>query len=203
MMTLTKPMLALSVLGLVATLCLTPGAGLAEGHGGTSVHLYSPFSGGSPAAGIRIGKTARGYCWTSSLADSREDAFRCFVGNVIFDPCFSDDNGLADFVLCPLFSPASRVFRINLTKKLPAGNPPTADPTRYDPWAVQTTSGRWCTILTGATGRVAGLRINYRCAGGGILLGSPRRKTSTWTIFYAPGARSGQFRAIGLRSAWW
>ena len=203
MTALPRLALALSVLGLVGSSSLTAGAVRATSRGGTSGHLYSPFSGGAPARWTRIARTARGYCWTGSSADPREDAFRCFVGNEISDPCFSDGSKRTKVVLCPLVTPASKVLRIDLTRKLPAGNPPTADPTRSDPWAVRTTGGRWCTILTGATGRIAGLRISYGCTGGRILLGSPRRKTSTWTIFSAPGVRSSGFRAVGLQSAWW
>jgi hypothetical protein len=167
----------------------------------TGVHLYAPFAGGSLAAGIHVRRTASGYCWTTSSADARSDAYRCFVGNVIYDPCFAG-TGPAGFVLCPLSGPASPVLRITLTKKLPRGSS-TRNPTRYPPWAVQLRSGRWCTILTGATGQIAGLRINYGCAGGGILLGNPRRATRTWTIFAARSLRSRTLTRAAIRSAWW
>jgi hypothetical protein len=152
---------------------------------------------------VRIARSASGYCWTSSLADARGDAYRCFVGNFIHDPCFADQTGFAHYVLCPLYSPGAKVLRINLTKKLPS-NSGSGDPTRYRPWAIRTSSGKWCTTFTGATGDVAGLRINYGCRGGGILLGDPRRsRSSPWTIFYAPTYQSNQYRPIKLASAWW
>ena len=40
----------------------------------------------------------------SSIADARSDAWRCFLGNELHDPCFS---GGAAFVLCPLGTPDS------------------------------------------------------------------------------------------------
>jgi hypothetical protein len=169
---------------------------------GTSIHLYAPFNGGVIANGIKVEKNARGYCWTSSIADARQNAFRCFVGNYIHDPCFANQTGSSTFVLCPLYLPTSKVLRINLTKHLPT-NPARPDPTRYPPWAVQLEDGRWCELFTGATGDVAGMRIAYGCTGGGVLLGSPRRSTATWSIFYAQSATSRQFRTVGIRAAWW
>ena len=75
---------------------------------------------------------------------------------------------------------------------------------RYAPWAVRTASGKWCAIFTGATGQIAGMRINYGCTGGGILIGNPHRSASVpWTIFYAPSYRSNQYRPIKLASVWW
>jgi hypothetical protein len=189
-----------------ASLLLAVIVGAADGENSkidsTSVHLYSPFNGGLLAGGVRVTKSARGYCWTSSDADPRPDAWRCFVGNYIYDPCFSDTVSYSNFVVCPLYRPGSGVLRLNLTKRLPGGTY-TGDPTRHTPWAVRTVSGRWCTIITGATGLIAGMRINYGCTGGGFLLGSPRRSTPTWTIFYAANARANQFRPIPLAAAWW
>jgi hypothetical protein len=180
----------------------------AAGRGGsrpalTSVHLYAPFNGGQLARGVRVAKSASGHCWTSSDADARPDAWRCFVGNYIYDPCFSDTVTYSSYVVCPLYRPGSKVLRINLTKRLPSSSYSNTDPTRHTPWAVKTLGGKWCTIITGATGLIAGMRINYGCTGGGFLLGNPRRSTPTWTIFYAPNAKASQFTPISLASAWW
>src|SRR5947207_50730 len=122
----------------------------------TTIHLYAPFNGGGIASNVQIARSASGYCWTSSGADARDDAFRCFVGNVINDPCFADQTSFAKYVLCPLYLPVSKVLRINLTKRLPS-NTGSGDPTRYAPWAVRTASGKWCTGFTGATGQIAGM----------------------------------------------
>ena len=42
------------------------------------------YEAGPRAAGLREGS-----CWTNSLAVWHADAWRCAVGNAIFDPCFS------------------------------------------------------------------------------------------------------------------
>jgi hypothetical protein len=171
--------------------------------GRTSIHVYTPVTAaGSVAAGIRIGKTATGDCWTGSEASARSDAFRCMVGDYIHDPCFAAQTGSANYVLCPQYTPDAKALRIKLTKQLQLGVE-TGDPTRGPPWAVRTTNGMWCTILTGATGLLAGMPIRYGCTGGGVLLGNPRRSTKIWTIFYASSYKASQFRPVKLRSAWW
>lgn len=170
---------------------------------GTSIDLYTPFNGYGVAAGIRVLRSVSGYCWTTSSSDARGDAYRCFVGNFIHDPCFASGNGGAStFVLCPLYYPTSKVLRINLTKALPA-NPTGGDPTRYAPWAIQLGNGKWCEIIDGATGLVAGMRINYGCTGGTVLIGNPRRATATWTIFYASSLKVRQYQPVPIKAAWW
>ena len=196
-----RPVLGVLLIFMVALGGLVSGASARPS--GTSIHLYAPFNGSGVARGVRVAKSASGYCWTTSNTDARADAWRCFVGNNIHDPCFSDTINVAKYVLCPLDTPGARVLRINLTKPLPNVSRWTGDPTRYPPWAVQTTGGKWCTFLSGATGLIGGLRINYGCAGGGILLGNPKRRTSTWTIFYAPNFNSKQFVSTSLAAAWW
>jgi len=169
---------------------------------GTAMHIYEPFKGRGLAAGVRIGRTASGDCWTSSISSQRADAFRCTVGNSIYDPCFADNQRSSGYVLCLVSTPTSKVLRINLTKPLPP-NPGEAHPTRYDPWAVQTSSGKWCTFIDGASSIVATMRINYACAGGGFLIGSLRRNSPTWTIFYSATFKATVYRPVGLVSAWW
>jgi hypothetical protein len=168
----------------------------------TTIHRYTPYSDGRIAIGVHVARSASGYCWTAAGADARGDAYRCFNGNFIHDPCFAESHR-ATYVLCPLYFPGSNVLRINLTKKLPA-NPGARNPMRYAPWAVRTVSGKWCSLFTGAGDRIAGLWVRYGCSGGGLLLGTPhRRSSSPWTIFYVSGYKSTQYRPVDLVSAWW
>jgi hypothetical protein len=102
----------------------------------TSLHIYSPFAADGIAAGVHVTKHGRGYCWEGSLADNRSDAWRCFLGNLILDPCFSTETGSSSFVLCA-DSPWSGVVRLTLTRRLPRryGNR-GGDPSTKPPWAV-------------------------------------------------------------------
>ncbi len=182
---------------------LAPAAAVGRGAGvATSLHTYTPFTGRTIARDVRVGRTAHGYCWTTSSADARSDAFRCFVGNEIYDPCFAGSGAASTYVLCPLYTPGASALRIDLTKRLPAAMP-SVHPRRYEPWAVQLSSGKWCTVETGATGSIDGLPVSYGCVGGGMLLGTIKRSPGGWTAFYAASARTTRTPRVALRSAWW
>lgn len=153
---------------------------------------------------MTVDRTARGYCWTGSLTDSRSDAWRCFLGNLILDPCFSNETGTSSFVVCA-DDPWSGVSKLILTKPLPQdmANSQTSDPTASAPWAVELGDGTQCVFLTGATSVIAGLRINYGCAGGGVLVGEPRRQSDARTIFYGSGYKANAVTELPIAEAWW
>ena len=168
----------------------------------TTLHLYTPYgANGRIARGVRVAKTVKGSCWTSSNVDLRSDAYRCIAGNHIYDPCFANEYGSGKYVLCPESAPASKVIRMHLTKKLPS-NKGSSDPTRSSPWAMCLSSGRWCEIADGATSQIAGMSIDYYCSVG-VLLGKLHRDSSAWTIFYAPSRSNDSYRTVTVRAAWW
>ena len=116
----------------------------------TQVITYTP---GPPA-----GEPREGSCWTNSLAVWREDAWRCTVGNDIYDPCFSSDGS----VICgasPITPTTS--FTLTLTEALPA--PELPQDTANHAWLVELADGTVCGFATGATGGVGDDRINYLC----------------------------------------
>jgi hypothetical protein len=172
----------------------------------TSKHLFRPFVGGKLSAGVHVVRARRGYCWTGSgAAYLRRDAWRCFIGNEIYDPCFADPSGsVTGFVVCSFWMPwSNRVVKILLTRRLPASQRnPGGAVTRRDPWAVKLRSGKGCTTFTGATGTIAGKGVHYGCVGGGYLLASPRR-ARTWTITYAASYKARSTRRVAIAEAWW
>lgn len=173
---------------------LVAAAALALATTRTQVVVYSPT-----ASGVHVVAHASGYCWTSSIPSRRPDAFRCFQGNLIRDPCYATGRG---YVLCPLGFPSQRVLRLRLTKPLPRkqANPP-GPPTRGDPIAVRLPSGRVCGFLQGATSGIGGMRVNYGCAGGGYLVGDPARGRA-WTIRFARTLR-GKLTRVRLATVWY
>src|SRR4051812_41136067 len=66
----------------------------------TTSHLFTPYNLGEIATGVNVSKSGNGYCWEGSIADTRSDAWRCFLGNLILDPCFSNETATSDFVIC-------------------------------------------------------------------------------------------------------
>lgn len=116
----------------------------------TQVITYTP--------GPPTGEPQAGSCWTNSLAVWHVDAWRCFVANSIYDPCFAVDGD----VICganPVTTTVS--FALELTEPLPA--PSVPDDTTGHAWLVELPDGTMCEFATGATGGVDGERINYLC----------------------------------------
>ena len=96
---------------------------------------------------FNVTSTVSGDCWTTSIASSRKDAFRCMVGNEINDPCFVQ-NKLA--VLCPNDLPSRNATLINLTAPLPAALPGSAAPAQGSIWQMKLAAGNLCGVSTGA-----------------------------------------------------
>jgi hypothetical protein len=116
----------------------------------TEVVVYEP---GPPA-----GEPQEGSCWAGSLAVWREGAWRCMVGDAIYDPCFASD----DAVICGA-SPtgATDSFALTLTEPLP--EPEAFPDAEGHAWLVELPDGAVCEFATGATGAVGDDRINYFC----------------------------------------
>lgn len=104
----------------------------------------------------------RGYCWTNSIAASRKDAWRCMVGNQIFDPCFTQGRS----VVCGI-DPATGAqgFLLALSRPLPA---PDAAPDGEEntAWLIELPGGIFCNRATGARGLVEGQITTYYCTSG-------------------------------------
>jgi hypothetical protein len=127
---------------------------------------------------FHVGARGHGYCWESSLASTAHNAYRCFEGNLIHDPCFAPSPQAAS-VACFL-DPWHRVTVLRLTRRLPKPAPPVKGPPL--PWAIVTGDGRRCVFMTGATALVAGKRVNYGCTDGSYLIGYPNTRQPLWTI---------------------
>ncbi len=168
----------------------------------TRLTVYRPFALGKLAPGFTIAKTVKGSCFSGSSADQRTDAWRCFIGNFINDPCFSSPG--RSYVLCPADGTpfGTRLIRINLTKPLPRGFANHGAAGQGDPWAVKLAGGKVCTFLTGATFVYHGQRVNYGCTPKIFLAGSPNRSKPTWTITLGTGPKAPPQTAVIIVAAW-
>jgi hypothetical protein len=142
-----------------------------------TAHLPVFTPAGKLSSAFHVGTRASGSCWTASLASGAADAWRCAAGNAIHDPCFAASPH-AKTVVCFL-DPWHPVTILALTKPLPRHGPTLAQTL---PWAIETTDGRRCTYLTGATAPMGAERINYGCTDHSYLIGSPNRSKPLWTI---------------------
>jgi hypothetical protein len=170
----------------------------------TTATVYQAFSyHGVIVPHVRV---ESGYCLTTSGVTPRSDAWRCFVGNYIYDPCFSSTFAFG-VVVCP--TPWTGTgLEIRLTKPLPQATSHVAPSLALQPWALQTTAGADC-VLSSAAGPppVHGQRLNYFCgrkAKVGLwgLWGVPNRASQPWTILSAPFNATVLSHRVAIRHAW-
>jgi hypothetical protein len=190
--------LALVVVAAAVVMAL-PAAGGA--HTTTTATIFQAFrANGTPTLHTR---SRSGQCFTGSLTINRDDAWRCFVGNFLFDPCFS--SALAPGrVVCPN-SKLTGGIEIRLTKALPRSMGDHARPSLHDqPWNIQLTDGRHCLFSSGASNVVDGVRLNYFCDSSGAfgLWGFPTRKSEPWTILGAGSTAKHLHARRAIRRAW-
>lgn len=150
----------------------------------TQVRVIVPFSPGGLIGELRVTARATGACWTASLASAnRPDAWRCMSGNSIHDPCFVGFIRSDQVAACVPSPWSSEVVLLSLSAPLPTDV--TRPPRLLDgpPWALELASGERCTMLTGATWGVAGMRVNYGCPGDVWVVGDVDRSEPTWRAF--------------------
>lgn len=147
----------------------------------TSVIVFSPWSASGLRDGFTVTQKASGSCWTHSLVSDRADAWRCFEGNDILDPCFARAPQTR-VVACSESPFSHRLVLLSLKKPLTDDKNAT---TRWlqpkgEPWGLRLTNGDTCVFATGATDVVAGERMNYACRRTGWIIGAPDRSPAQW-----------------------
>lgn len=164
----------------------------------TVFHAFN--SGGTPT----IPTTSKsGHCFTGSLTINRNDAWRCFVGNTLYDPCFSSAQA-PGVVVCPDRQVTGGV-EIHLTRGLPHAMADTGTPSlRNQPWDVELFSGRHFQFSSGASDVVHGVRLNYFCGTSCTygLWGFPRRRSQPWTILIGPFTAKSLHDRRAIRHVW-
>jgi hypothetical protein len=98
----------------------------------------------------------------------RADAWRCSVGNAIYDPCFSAAPH-ARQVICGATPQQPVGFPVKLSAPLPTH----AGVSDSQPWIVKLGDGVNCVFVTGATFGISGQRANYACSDRDWLVGDP------------------------------
>lgn len=173
----------------------------------TDIRLLTPFQ---PAGGLVIGVAvtgkASGSCFAASIASpERPDAYRCTAGNAILDPCFASLDDQAPLA-CAQDPWSANVVSLTLSGPPPSNlelAAPDPDYAGSTPWALELTNGQRCTAMTGATAPVAGLRVNYGCIGGGVVVGGIDRSLPLWRVFFQTQNRSLSLSQVVVKAAWY
>jgi hypothetical protein len=105
-----------------------------------------------------------GYCWTNSNVIHRSDAWRCMIGNEIFDPCYTlpDKTTIVCGARPDIDKPSG--FILKLTQPLPT--PDIAKISSSSASMIELEDGTICDFISGASGATDGVRserINYSC----------------------------------------
>lgn len=200
------------VFGIAVTLtsvCATPAVASPGGTtraeaaavGQTQATVFRAFTAtGAPTIGVR---SKSGYCWTGSLTTTRRDAWRCLVGNYIYDPCFSSASAHG-VVVCPGLQMNSGV-EIWLTRGLPRPYANHGTPSvRQRPWNIELATGKHYAFSSGASNLIHGVRLNYFTGAGSTygLWGYPNRQTEPWTIWGGPFTATSLHERLRIRHVW-
>lgn len=143
----------------------------------TKIVDVSPVtSGDTVAAGYRTTSTATGAtCEPGSEAIGQ--AYRCFAGNTVYDPCWSL-RARTPTVLC-LPAPWSHG-----AARLSVSSPLAAIPNEGgigEPWGVQLRDGKRCLLAQGAHAEFGGTVIDFYCGASLSLLRGLSKSGGSWT----------------------
>jgi hypothetical protein len=191
---LTSP-IAIAVAAALALIMVVP----AVGDAATQQKRYRAWDARGVAT-VQAMNERRGDCNSNSFINSRSDAWRCFVGNTILDPCF--ENPVFDREVLCVPSPWARSGTLVRSRLDPDDRFPL---TRTRPWALRLVNGRGCVSVSGATTVVRGSRMNYICRHfrtGPFLFGAPNRSRPTWTISLGHTYEPARFKRVRIRAAW-
>jgi hypothetical protein len=170
----------------------------------TEIKLLTPFGVKGLAEGLQISEKVSGKCFAASAASpTRPDAWRCNAGNAILDPCYQRILGDEKQLACPVEGPWSqKIVLLTLTDSL--ANEPRKEIPRDStlPWAIELANGKHCSLFTGATAPVAGMRINYGCPGGFQVVGDIDRSSPVWRVFFQAESAS-VLEQVEVAVAWY
>ena len=192
------------VLSLVVFMCSWAGAQPASAV--TQTRVFTPFNArGERVVGLAVTGEVEGGCDVNSAATpERPDAWRCSAENEVLDPCFQNLLGDGGTLACAEDPFSAEVVMLTLSTPLP--DPAATDEPDFAaglPWALELANGQRCTLLTGATASIAGMRINFGCLDGAQVVGELDRRLPRWRVFYGTAARSLFLEQVGVATTWY
>lgn len=169
----------------------------------TRIKMLTPFGPSGLSSGLEVARQLSGNCFARSASSAaRPDAWRCSAANAILDPCYQRIMGDEKQLACPVDGPWSgKVVLLTLTQPLPEDSHKEASRDSTLPWALELAGGQHCSLFTGATAPVAGMRINYGCPGGFIVVGDINRSQPVWRVFLQ-AEKSSVLEEVDVVVAW-
>jgi hypothetical protein len=168
----------------------------------TKIEMIYPWtSTGRLEAGLKIAGTVKGTCWTSSIAVSSSDAYRCMTTeSLIYDPCFAPETMTFTQLAC-MAAPWGKVTRFDVTAPIPkAAKHPDGKPWV---WAYELGSGIRCITATGTGALVDKVALNYYCVPEAGWASIPNQKAGSWTVRYAKSYQSKTLETEKVTTGWY
>ena len=160
-----------------------------------TLHVYE--ANGKLAPGIRVTRTTKGHCWTGS--DEAKGAYRCFIGNVIYDPCFAHTRTAVSVVCVENPWDTRKAVRIKLTKKLPT----LVASSYFLPWAFELATGVRCILNSGTSPQIDKVPMYFYClTRPESVAGGLDRSKEPWTAKYAKRYTSHTFKTEVVATVW-
>lgn len=168
-------------------------ASVPPGTATVTFHAYTPKG----RLAVPVAQTARGECWTTSIAAPKADAFRCFQGEKILDPCFAPAHPTTPATVACVADPWAKAVMLRIIGPLPR----PSDGAASRPWALALADGTRCVASTGTVPAVHGVNLTYTCAGGGNAEPVAGSTGAFLTARYAaPGART--LQTVKVTTIW-
>jgi hypothetical protein len=104
-------------------------------------------------------------------------AFRCFAGNVVYDPCWMQHSASVA-VLCPLSPWSHKVVRLRISQL----DSYPEDRNGNFPWGIRLANGYHCVAAQGTHDRFHGRVVDYVCSHRVALLRPINRRHKSWTV---------------------
>jgi hypothetical protein len=180
------PITIASLLMLVSALaaCGAPTANPAT----RQVRISPVTASGTPAGGFRVAATAvNAMCEPGSEAIGQ--AYRCFAGNAIYDPCWAEKAATPAVVCLPY--PWSRSEVILRLRASLGAVPGQGGPGLGEPWGVELAGGQRCLLAQGAHTEFAGRVIDYYCSARLWLLRGLSERGPVWHASSVLASKSG------------
>lgn len=196
---------ALLVIGAVASLLL-PKAwdALTQKPSSTEVSIMRPWKFGVLDPGIKITETRSASCSPSFISNA-PGALRCYTSDdetLVLDVCWPNDGEPAQAVCLGdpwnnegiLANPISVEDDADAEKEL--------DLAPATPWALELANGSKCVLVPGATGIIAGMRLNYSCGGEDAwVVGDVDNRQKLWMALFSP-KDSNEVSQVSVTRAW-
>jgi hypothetical protein len=164
----------------------------------TVLKLYRPYGDVQEQMTPVVTSKLTGQCLTQSKLIVREDAWRCQVEHVIYDPCFVKTSGAKLEVICPQSPWKAESVLIKVQSPLISDMHTPLDMSRALPWGMELANGEFCQAID-TEETFDSMPIRYKCNDKAVLLGHLQRCSPEWTMLEKSDKG---VQTVVIRKAW-